>query len=89
MEIERNSNKLSTTLFGLVLMAILYTAWGLVAASLWASVAPALSLPVFTKVTVVKVWWLWLLVWLPPVLTISMMIVGVFEPYLKKILTRD
>lgn len=76
---------ISAHLIGFLIIGLGYTAIGFLAGFLWAGIAPAFSLSVPDIATLLKIWWLWLLLCLPPsMLTGSMIITGV-EPYLKKI----
>lgn len=60
-------NSLGQTIVGLVTAALMYSAIGFVAGFIYLGVAPALGLPAVGILPLMGLWWLWLLVFAPPV----------------------
>lgn len=60
-------NGTTNTLVGLITAGLMYTAMGLGAALIYMAVAPALGLPAVGLLPLLGVWWLWFLIWAPPV----------------------
>lgn len=60
--------KSSSSFFTLIIAALMYSCAGLAAGVLWTFAASALGLPQIGILPILALWWVWLFLWLPPLI---------------------
>lgn len=53
---------------GLLVSGVMYTGWGLIAAFIYAMIAPEFGMPIPSLAALLGAWWLWFFFFVPPII---------------------